>query len=91
MSDDNSSASHGPPVPPEALQQGSMNTNPFYEIDRDGTQEVPEVEKTQFGLSNDGRTSIVLPGKYPTPPRTVRTTGDKTVTLKKGTITRIDH
>lgn len=92
MSDESTSASHGPATPVEALQQGSMNNgNPFFTIDRDGTAEVPEVDKTQFGVGLDGRSTVVLPGTYPTPPRTVRTTGEKTVTLKKGTITRVDH
>lgn len=88
MSDDNSSASHGPPTPPEALQQGSMNSNPNFKPS-DGSE--PEVESTQFGIGPDGRTPLVLPGKYPAPARTVRTTGEKTVTLKRGTLTRIDH
>jgi len=81
-------ASYGNPLPPEASQGGTMNHNPNF---KKNEGDEPEVEATVFGVSNDGRTPVVLPGKYPAPARTVRTTGDKTVTLKKGTLTRTDH
>ena len=86
--EDLGSHSQGPDIPAEALSQGTGNQHPnFVHTTKD---EIPEAEETQFGTGPDGRSKVVLPGKYPVKNRAVPTTGDKRVTMK-GTMTRTDH
>lgn len=88
MAEDLGSYSQGPDIPAEALSQGSGNVHPnFKQTTKD---EIPEAEATQFGTGPDGRSKVVLPGKYPVKNRVVPTTGDKRETMK-GKMIRTDH
>ena len=88
MSDDTSSASHGPAMPPEALQQGAMNqVHPFFETAKEGAE--PEAEKVTFGTVGEGRQKYVKPGRYPLKNRRMKDLDGKVITVK-GQI-RTDH
>lgn len=85
---EHSSYSSGPDIPVEALSQGSMNQHPNFKTTK--KEDIKETDGTQFGVGTDGRSKIILPGRYPTKARAVPTTGDKRVTMK-GVMTRTDH
>lgn len=87
MAEGHDNYSTGPDMPAEALQQGSMNHNPNFKL-CDGSE--PEVEETQFGVGPDGRSRIVLPGRYPVKPRPIRGEDGKMYTPKTK-MTRTDH
>ena len=74
-------------MPPEALQQGSMNQHsPNFHLNND---DEPEAEKITFGTVEGGRQKYVKPGKYPL--KTKRTKDiDGKVIIVKG-LTRVDH
>lgn len=87
MAEGHSSYSNGPDIPVEALSEATMNKHPNFETTK--IEDIPEAEATKFGVGPDGRSKIVLPGKYPVTPRAIPTRGDKTVTVKG--MTRVDH
>lgn len=87
MSDDNSSASYGPAMPPEALQQGAMNQiNPFFEPNKG---DEPEAEKVTFATIGESRQKYVVPGKYPMKSKRTKDIDGKVITIKG--LTRTDH
>ena len=88
MAEDMKGYSQGPDIPAEALSQGSMNQHPNFQTTKD--DDIEETDKTSFGVGPDGRSKIVLPGRYPVKNRAIPTTGDKRVTMK-GIMTRTDH
>ena len=87
MADESSSASHGPAMPPEALQQGAMNQhNPFFELNKG---DEPEAEGVQFKTVEGGRQKYVAPGRYPMKSRRTKDIDGKVLTVKG--LTRTDH
>ena len=86
MAEDNSSAAHGPAIPAEALSQGSMNKNPFFETSKG---DEPEAEKVQFATIGDSRQKYVVPGKYPLKQKRMKDVDGKVITIKG--LTRTDH
>jgi len=74
-------------MPPEALQQGSMNQhNPHFKLN-EGDE--PEAEKVEFGTVGDGRQKFVKPGKYPMKNKRTKDIDGKVITVKG--LTRTDH
>ncbi len=87
MSQDDSAASFGPAMPPEALQQGAMNqVNQFFKAN---AGDEPETDGVKFGTVGEGRQKYVKPGKYPTKARKIKDLSGKVVTIKG--LTRTDH
>jgi len=80
------SYSHGPDMPPEALQGGTMNTNPNFEPNKG---DEPEAEHIEFGHVGEGRQKYVLPGKYPLKEKRQKDIDGKVKTVKG--LTRTDH
>lgn len=79
--------STGPGVPPEALQQGSMNQHhPHFKLN---TGDEPESEATVFETVEGGRQKFVKPSKHPLKPKRVKDIDGKVI-LVKG-LTRVDH
>ncbi len=88
MADDigHSSASHGPAIPPEALQQGSMNQNPNFKLNKG---DEPEAKKVNFGTVGDSRVKYVKPGKYPLKEKRMKDVDGKILIVKD--MQRTDH
>ena len=79
--------STGPGVPPEALQQGSMNQHhPHFKMN-EGDE--PEVDGVQVGVVEGGRQKYILPGKYPLKPKRLKDIDGKVIIVKG--LTRVDH
>ena len=79
--------STGPGVPPEALQQGSMNQHhPHF---KQNVGDEPEAEAVEFGVVEGGRQKFVKPGKYPLKPKRLKDIDGKVIIVKG--LTRIDH
>ena len=76
----------GPAVPAEALQQGSRNKNPHFEMNKG---DEPEAEKVQFGIVEGGRQKFVKPGRYPMKAKRTKDIDGKVLTIKG--LTRVDH
>ena len=87
MADDTAGASHGPAMPPEALQQGAMNQiNPHFELNKG---DEPEAEKVTFGTIGEGRQKYVKPGRYPMKTKRTKDIDGKVINVKG--LTRTDH
>jgi len=74
-------------MPPEALQQGSMNQhNPFFKTN-EGAE--PETEKVEFETVAGGRQKFVKPGKYPMKAKRTKDIDGKIINVKG--LRRTDH
>ena len=86
--DESTSASHGPAMPPEALQQGSMNQhNPFFKTAQEGDE--PETEGVEFAIVEGGRQKYVKPGRYPMKTKRTKDIDGKVINVKG--LRRTDH
>lgn len=76
----------GPSVPPEALQQGSMNQNPNFKLN---TGDEPETTGVKFGVVEGGRQKFVKPGKYKMKEKRHKDIDGKVIIVKG--LKRTDH
>jgi len=82
-----SSYSHGPAIPAEALQGGTMNTNPNFKQAQEGDE--PEAEGVEFGTVEGGRQKYVKPGRYPMKEKRTKDIDGKVIRVKG--LRRTDH
>ena len=82
----NETYSTGEDMPPEALQQGSMNQHPNFEPNKG---DEPEAKKVKFGTVKGGRQKFVEPGRYPLNEKRVKDLDGKLLVVKG--LTRVDH
>lgn len=84
---DTTVATHGAAMPPEALQQGSMNQHhPHFKLN-EGDE--PETEGVEFEIVEGGRQKFVKPGKYPMRAKRTKDIDGKVIQIKG--LTRTDH
>lgn len=79
--------STGPGVPPEALQQGSMNQHhPHFKMN-EGDE--PETEGPVTGVVEGGRQKYIKPSKHPLKPKRLKDIDGKVIIVKG--LMRTDH